>query len=164
MNEYLIYLTAYNSWANKKIKGFIMEAGEEMTLKMQSSSFPTIQQTILHILDAQTIWFSRLQGISPVSWPGQSFNGTSADACEMLIESCQHYEKYVKELTEKELMHNIGYRNMKGDAFIAPVQQILVHVMNHGTFHRGQLVTMLRGAGFTNLSSTDMIAYFRENQ
>ena len=73
-------LCRYNTWANRKILGFIEEAGEERCLKTQESSFGTIKETLIHILDAQHIWLERLRGRSPQVWPGAGFTGNSARA------------------------------------------------------------------------------------
>ena len=162
MNEYLVSLTSYNTWANSRILNFVTAAGEERTSILQLSSFPTIRQTVLHILDAQHIWYGRLHGISPADWPGKNFTDTTVDACQRLIESSHDFQVYADSLSPSDLEKVITYHTIKGAVFQNTITQIMVHVMNHGTFHRGQLITMLRGAGHTDLASTDMIAYFRE--
>jgi uncharacterized damage-inducible protein DinB len=164
MKDYITSLAEYNTWANIKISGLIEAAGEERATMLQKSSFPTIKQTLLHILDAQFIWDQRLHGNSIADWPGKNFNGTASEAGDLLIKSSHNLEKYVQGLTEKDLKQIIAYRNIKGEPFKNPVWEILVHLINHGTYHRGQLVTMLRGSGFTAVTSTDMINYFRERQ
>ncbi len=162
MKEYLVALTAYNTWANTGILKFVMAAGEERALILQQSSFPTIRKTVLHMLDAQHIWHDRLHGISPVDWPGKNFTDTTVNACEKLVKSSIDFQDYAHSLTSSDLERVIDYHNLKGDAFQNTITQIIAHVMNHGTFHRGQLITMLRGAGHTDLASTDMISWFRE--
>ena len=164
MKEYLVSLTAYNSWANMRILKFVTEAGEDRSGLMQSSSFSTIRQTVLHILDAQFVWFSRLHGVSPTDGPGKNFSGTAVDACMKLVESSKEFETYVASLSDADLQVLISYKTIKGDPFTSKIYEILAHAMNHGTYHRGQLITMLRGAGFTDLASTDLIVFFREQQ
>jgi uncharacterized damage-inducible protein DinB len=51
---------------------------------------------------------------------------------------------------------------MKGIEFKSAVDEILFHVVNHGTFHRGQMITMLRELGYTSFPSQDLIAFTRE--
>lgn len=164
MKDYLVLLTAYNRWANGKILNFISAAGEDRAGMVQNSSFSTIRQTVLHLLDAQVIWFGRLHGISLLDWPGKDFKETTLAACTQLIDNSKKFENFAGKLTETELSNVISYKNIKGDQFESPVWQILAHVMNHGTYHRGQLITMLRVSGYTDLSSTDIIDYFRERQ
>ena len=59
------------------------------------------------------------------------------------------------------LTESVSYQNIRGQDFNNTVGQIIAHVMNHGTFHRGQIITMLRGAGYKDLKQTDLIAFFR---
>lgn len=161
MNEYLVSLSIYNTWANSKISNFIAEAGEARCLLIQQSSFSAIHDTVMHILNAQKIWYSRIHIESPIWTPGR-FDGTTAEACVELIENSRLFEKYIAQLELPDISRVINYKNIKGDSFQNTIGETMTHLMNHGTFHRGQLVTMLRGAGFTNLTSTDMITFYRE--
>ena len=63
---------------------------------------------------------------------------------------------------EAFLTEQIDYKTMKGDAYSNTAEEILVHVINHGTFHRGQVITMLRELGFTQFPSTDLITFLRQ--
>jgi uncharacterized damage-inducible protein DinB len=162
LKEYLAALTSYNTWANSGILKFVSAAGEERSSIVQQSSFPTIRKTVLHMLDAQHIWYSRLNGISPADWPGKNFTDTTMNACEKLVESSCDFQVYANNLTPADLDKVITYHSIKGEPFQNTITQIIAHVMNHGTFHRGQLITMLRESGHTDLASTDMITWFRE--
>jgi uncharacterized damage-inducible protein DinB len=162
MTTYLNTLTHYNTWANTRMLGCIAAAGETRNLVVQKSSFATIRQTVLHILDAQVIWLSRLNGISPVEWPGKNFSGTAEQVCKLLIENSNEYRSFSGNLTTADTGRLITYHNLKGVQFQNTVSQVITHVMNHGTFHRGQLITLLRGAGSSELVATDMIAFYRE--
>jgi len=162
MKDYILSITTFNTWANTRILNFVAAAGEDRAEMIQVSSFPSIRKTVLHILDAQTIWMSRLEGESPLVWPLTEFAGSTLDACKQLVESSREFETFTARLSEQDLTATIDYKTIKGDPFRNTIVHILMHVMNHGTFHRGQLITLLRGAGFTDLASTDMIAFFRE--
>lgn len=163
MKEHLLSLANYNSWANRKIDGFIRSAGEERSALEQKSSFPTIRETLIHIWDAQSIWLDRLHGLPVTSWPGKSFQGSSSEAASSLVQNSDVWIDLVHTLDESTLKTKVYYTNITGDEFSNTWSQIISHVMNHGTYHRGQLVTMLRGAGLTALSSTDLITYYREH-
>ena len=164
LNNYLKDLTAYNTWANMKILKFVEEAGEEKSVLPQQSSFPSIRKTVLHIWDAQSIWFNRIHGVSPQVWPPVPFEGNTMMACQGLLESSREFEALVGKFKTEDIHKSITYQTLKGDEFQNTIFQIIVHLMNHSTFHRGQLITMFRGAGFAEFSATDMIAYFRESK
>ena len=155
-------LTAYNTWANRKLVASVLDAGEERCLLQQKSSFSTICHTILHISDAQEIWIRRLHGESPQGRPGGEFKGNTATACQLLQNSSMRLEDYVSGLEDSDMNRVIPYRNIKGDPYKNSVFEILSHVVNHGTYHRGQLITLLRQTDITSLPVTDLIAYYRE--
>jgi uncharacterized damage-inducible protein DinB len=164
MHTHLLLLCKYNLWANKRICNFIEEAGVVLADKEQTSSFPTIRKTLYHIWDAQVIWLSRLNEESMHSWPSHNFEGTLQDACRSLIENSEAFVRFAEKLSENDPTREITYHSLDKTAFKSTVEEIIMHVMNHGTFHRGQLITMLRGAGFEKLGSTDLIRFLRENK
>ena len=157
----LVSLTKYNLWANTKILEFITEAREDKADIVQNSSFPSIRKTFYHIWDAETIWLNRLNGISFNSWPSKNFNGTIKVSGEAFLKNSKAFISYAESKSEEEFNSIIFYKNIEGKEFSNPISQIVMHCMNHSTYHRGQLVTMLRQLGFTELFSTDFIAFFR---
>ena len=81
-----------------------------------------------------------------------------------LIKTSTELLAFIESKDEAFLQEVLVYKNMKGDPYENVVEEILYHLVNHGSYHRGQLVTMLRGAGVTQLVSTDLIAWFREQR
>ncbi len=161
MTKYIRTLADYNVWANRKITDFVMQAGPDSAEMVLTSSFPTIRLTLIHIWDAQFIWLERMNNRSPENWPGKEFNGDLDELIDGLAQSSDEIESYCTNLKDDELASLISYSNTKGEHFQNSRLEILAHLFNHGTYHRGQLVTMLRNTGFTNLGQTDMIEYFR---
>lgn len=162
MKEIILEELAYNSWANERI---LRNIPHELVDAEVVSSFPTPRLTIYHIWDAQVIWHKRIQGIEQSGWPSAGFTGTFSEACIRLLRQSVDMEELIKNSDEAFLHKMISYKNLKGLEFSQPVWQILLHVVNHATFHRGQVVTMLRAAGLKDaLLPMDEIAYFREKQ
>ena len=157
----LVNLTKYNLWANTKIFGFIIEAGEEKADVIQNSSFPSIRETLYHIWDAETIWNHRLSGKSITYWPSKSFKGTLKEAGELFLKTSKDFADYTEGKSEEAFNILIKYQSTDGKEYSNSVLQIVMHCMNHSTFHRGQIVTMLRNTGVTIFSSTDYIAFSR---
>lgn len=162
MKKYFHSLVSYNAWANRKLVSFIVEAGEESAVILQKSSFSTIRETAFHIWDAEGIWLKRLKGESIREWPSKNFSGSTSDGLKLMIEDSHEYVTFLNNLEDHDFLKRIDYTNLSGSSFHNTIQEILAHVMNHSTFHRGQLVTMLRVAGYTHLKSTDMITFYRE--
>jgi len=163
MKKYFLSLVSYNAWANHKLALIIIDSGDDAALLLQKSSFASIRETAFHIWDAEGIWMKRLKGESLDEWPSKNFAGATKDGLHLMVDGSRDYINYVESLNEKDFSTVIHYTNIKGAGFQNSIEEILAHVMNHSTFHRGQLVTMLRGAGCANLKTTDLIAFYRED-
>jgi len=151
----------YNNWATDKVIEFLKNADESIFDLEQKSSFTTIRKTILHIWDAEVIWHERLKGNSFTDWPSKSFTGTNIELLEGWQQHNRALTTYVETNSAGLLASTITYKNMKGDSFENTAESILFHVVNHGTFHRGQLITMMRFAGMDGFSSQDLISFLR---
>jgi uncharacterized damage-inducible protein DinB len=152
----------YSHWATSKIAELLQNADENIFDKEIVSSFPSIRKTIMHIWDAEVIWLNRLKGTAMLSWPSEGFNGTTKELLERWAHDSHQLAQFVEGKDRAFLEMPIHYKNLKGLEFSTPAEEILFHVVNHGSFHRGQLITMLRQAGITQLPSTDLIAYVRQ--
>jgi uncharacterized damage-inducible protein DinB len=157
----------YSVWATAKLSEIIENADEAVLTQETPSSFSSIKKTILHIWDAEAIWLKRLQGVSLTDWPSKDFDGDDEALISGWVDSAIAFRDYIESRGEGYLQTVIEYKNTSGKAFSNTVEEIIYHVVNHGTFHRGQIVTMLRANGVTNLavneqtSSTDLITYLR---
>jgi uncharacterized damage-inducible protein DinB len=162
LRSQLIKMTKYNLWANTKISEFLLKLDPALLDKELISSFNTIRKTLYHIMGAESIWLSRLNGISPTRWPGENYSGTDIEAINSFTEQSEKLVSYAESCTEDSIQDIVKYSSLDGIKFENTKCDILHHVINHSTFHRGQLITMLRNVGYTDLSSTDYIQYLRE--
>jgi len=163
MKDQLLKYTQYNIWANTKICNFVSEnLSEEQVDKEISSSFPSLRKTIYHIRDAETIWINRLTGKSITTLPIVHAPMTFEEFQKKILDGSKQLEQFVQSLNEENLTNAITYTNSAGQTFTSKISEIIHHCMNHSTFHRGQIITMLRQLGFTKLFSTDYIAWCRE--
>ena len=151
----------YNAWANQKTVEILKDVDDNTLDTELKSSFPTIRKTLLHIWDAQQIWLLRLQGQPTTKWPSQDFTGGTGELYKQYIGDSKALANFIASKDRAFLDSHISYKNMKGQDFTSNVEDILFHVVNHGTFHRGQIVTMLRELGFTSFPSQDLITYLR---
>ncbi|MBL7924248.1 MAG: DinB family protein [Bacteroidia bacterium] len=164
MKSHLLKLCQYNAWANRRIGQYIIDAGPGIADEALLSSFPTIRKTLYHLWDAQEIWYKRLQGESPNTWPSHHFKGSLEEAVQAIQESSDDFVRFIENLPKNGPMKSVEFKSMDGTSFFNSVEEILMHVMNHSTYHRGQLITMLRTAGFSAVGSTDLIRFLRERQ
>ena len=160
--SYSIYKhLTFNIWANTKTAEVLTEVNDEIYYRENKSSFPSIAKTVLHMWGAQNIWLKRLQGESLAAWPYQIEQESKAGQLAGLVQSSQNILDFVTSKDDAFLSSLYSYTNMKGEPFTDSVEDTLFHVVNHSTYHRGQIITMLREAGITKVVSTDLIQYLR---
>ena len=152
-------LYAYNSWANHRVLDACTPLSAAQFTQNVTSSFPSVRDTLAHIMLAEWVWLERWQGRSPAFPPSDFADLASIRTRWQKIDG--DLNAYVQKLSPADLERVVEYKNTKGTAFSNPMQQMLQHVVNHGTYHRGQITTMLRQLGATPLT-TDLIAFYRE--
>ena len=113
-------------------------------------------------MDVEYIWWQRMKLQENPVWPGTTFSGSVVELSNHLLQQSKQWKEWVELATEAALNHEFIYRNSKKEQFKQPVYEALHHLFNHQTFHRGQLITMLRQVGLTELPVTDLIAFSRK--
>ena len=164
MTNMLLTLTEYNVWANKRITGLLNELPRDILNAPVQSSFPTIRKTIYHIWDTQVIWLERLRGVSPVRWPSEEFDDDFAGYDLYFNQQSEDFRNFVAGKPEIFFNTVCFYKTLNGKEYQSYNWEIIVHCMNHSTYHRGQLITLLRNLEATDVVSTDFILYLREKQ
>jgi uncharacterized damage-inducible protein DinB len=151
-------LFAYNRWANARILEAVSPITEEDLKMDMSSSHGSVHGTLTHILAAEWIWLMRCNGASPKALfdPDEFPDLNSLKARWAEVE--QQQQKLIDELAEKSLSRTVRYTNTQGEQWEYPLGQVLQHVVNHSTYHRGQVVTMLRQLG-AEAVMTDLLVY-----
>ena len=159
MKEVLTTYTAYNLWANTIILG-LLKNNSYLLDKEVKSSFPSLRKTMHHLFFAEEIWFKRLHGESPPSLPepGNDFSAFT----NLLLSRSQGFIDLTQGKDEKYFQTLCSYKAVNGTPYTNPHWEMIHHCMNHSTYHRGQVITILRDLGLTTLPSTDMISYLRE--
>lgn len=161
MKELLKQYAAYNIWASQKIFEIILALPEEKQLAEIPSSFNSLCKTILHMWDAESIWWQRLKLQENITRPGKDFKGSMQDAISGLIQQSKQWEEWISNASELAIEHVFQYQTLDGAQYKQPTWQMLHHVFNHGTYHRGQLINMLRQLGVEKLPATDFIIWAR---
>jgi uncharacterized damage-inducible protein DinB len=154
----------YNAWANKQFANQLQSLDEKILYGEVKSSFPSIAKTWLHMWDAEIVWLMRMKGTSLSEWPSAKFAGDRNQLLNGLVNCSEEILSYVKSQSPSFATSEITYINLKGDQFTDPVEDVLYHMVNHGAYHRGQITTLLRQAGVTNLVGTDLIHYLRTSK
>jgi uncharacterized damage-inducible protein DinB len=153
---------AYNTWANHRLTELISTLPEEIQTKEVISSFPSIHLTLLHMWNAESVWWQRLKLQENINMPVNYFKGNTNEVIQHIAVQDKMFEDWVNNSSEMSLEHVFKYQNTKREPFKQPTYQMLMHVFNHNTYHRGQLVTMLRQLGQTKIPETDFIVWSRK--
>ena len=149
----------FNRWAN----GRVLEAAEKLTpeqfTKDLRNSFPSVRDTLVHIMGAEWIWLERWKGNSPKALLGATEFPTVLSIKKRWEEIERDQMKFITAVTDESLKKVVGYTNLKGDPYRYPMWQMLQHLVNHSTYHRGQITTMLRQLGAKPLA-TDLLVFY----
>ena len=162
MKEILQQYAAYNCWANQRIFDCIKALPDDRLDQEIISSFPSIRKTLLHIWDAESIWWQRLKLSERITAPGAGFEGGQEELIKKIQRQSAEWKEWIDNSSAAQLNHVFAYQNTKREQFKQPVYEMLMHLFNHGTYHRGQLVTMLRQTGVDKIPATDMIVFYRK--
>lgn len=162
----LVQFATYNVWANHKMLFAIQQLEEPLWYKQTPSSFGSLFKTILHMWDAETIWWQRMRLNDRIVVPSAAFDPSLKDACNGLLHQSMQWEELIKSeaMNEEAIASQLMYTNSRGESFQQPVWEVILHVFNHGTYHRGQLVTMMRAMGVNRIPATDFIVWGRSER
>jgi uncharacterized damage-inducible protein DinB len=126
------------------------------------SSFPSVLATLAHMVGAEWVWLTRWRGGSPTSTPTDWDVSTLEAVRERWRQVDLELSEFVGGLDDAALERPLTYTTFAGEAFSQPLAQMLRHVVNHSSYHRGQVTTLLRQLGGTP-ASTDLIRFYRES-
>ena len=154
-------LYEYDAWANGRTLNACAALTPEQLTRNLGNSFGSVRDTLVHILGAQIVWIERLTGGAPAGLPSPEGYPDLASVRAKWAEIEPRLHAYVGGLTQADLDRVLEYRNLKGLTFRDQIGHILQHLANHGSYHRGQVTTLLRQIGATPVN-TDMIGFYRE--
>jgi len=159
--ELLRLLFQYNQWADRRLLDACSALTNEQFTRDLGSSFRSVRDTVTHLYGAEWVWNERIQGRSPSSLLSGTMFPDLASVREKLEEIDSYYIDYVTRLTQQDLDHVLRYKSFAGEEISNPLWQTLHQLSNHATYHRGQVVTLLRQLG-AKPATTDLIAFYRE--
>ena len=158
----LAQYAAYNLWANNRIIEVINNLTDEQVDREIVSSFSSIKNTLLHLWDVENIWWQRMKLAEVQVWQSDSFEGSLLELNTNIQAQSKQWKEWIDLATEAALEHEFIYRNSKKDQFKQPVYEMLLHLFNHQSYHRGQLITLLRQVDEKNIPNTDLISFLRK--
>lgn len=153
-------LYAFNAWATNRVfeaLALVPKADYKRDLK---ASFGSLHGTMIHLVAAEKIWLSRLAG-KPESALMTGRESPSLESLKSVWEEvAARTARFLSRLDDEGLGKNLEYVTTEGKKFTNGVQQILEHIVNHSSYHRGQIAAMMRQVGAEPVN-TDMITFYR---
>lgn len=155
-------LVDYNYWARDRVLDAIATITPEEFIRPMGNSFSSVRDTVAHICAAERIWITRLKGDKPqeIQKPDRLPDVDAARKEWAELES--DMREQLARLGPEAVEHTIEYQDLRGNDQLDVLWQVLQHVVNHGTYHRGQITTMLRQLDASPPKSTDLIAFYRD--
>ena len=156
-------LVDYHYWARDRLLQAVDALTPEQFTRDMGNSFRSIRDTLVHLYFAEWVWHMRWQGTSPVGPPFPSETFADVEAIRQVW--AEHEAKmraFVEGLGPDGTTRVIDYTNLAGERSSAAMWQMVQHVVNHASYHRGQVTTMLRQLGAPPPRSTDLITFYRE--
>jgi uncharacterized damage-inducible protein DinB len=150
---------AYNLWANQRYADWLLQADSAQFYTEVESSFNTLAKTAIHLWNAESGWLNTIKREPWGESPGNNFSGSPAELLQNWISASKAFADYAETLSAEELQ-SIYFRQ-NGDT-LGTGEQLMLHVFNHATYHRGQLITMGRQVGLKNPPRADYIFYINQ--
>jgi uncharacterized damage-inducible protein DinB len=151
----------YNAWANERSLDAAAQLSDEQFIKPLGSSFSSVRDTLVHICGSEWVWLERFQGRSPATIPDSSNIQTIAALREHWKPQGERLIAYVRKLTPDDLDRVMEYKTINFGVYKNSLWQCLQHLANHGTYHRGQVATLLRQSAMKPIL-TDLMHFYRE--
>jgi uncharacterized damage-inducible protein DinB len=159
--SYICELYEYNRWANRRTLAAAGCLDVEKFAQAMGNSFSSVRDTLVHILGGEWIWLERWLGRAPTALLS-AVDFPTVESLEVRWKSLeQDYDQFIQALTLERLRNSCAYINRVGEPYEYPLWQQMVHVVNHSTYHRGQVTTLLRQLG-AQPAVTDFLAYYDE--
>lgn len=150
MTTHLVRLFNHLDWADARVLA---------SLRRSASPPAETLNVYAHIIAAEHVWLARIGGLQQkvAIWPAMSLD----ECAELSQRNTEGFRMVLRGVSGKRLEEIIAYRNSAGAEFLTALDDILLHVALHGTYHRGQIATALRKSGSVPIP-TDYIAFVRE--
>jgi uncharacterized damage-inducible protein DinB len=159
--ENLKRLLRFNEWANDRVFDAVAALTPEQQTQDLGASFPSIALTAGHMVAGEWIWLQRWLGISNSTFPDWAASTDIADLRRRLLELQNERAAFIDGLTDADILLPRRYKLMSGLEDEQPLDVMVTHVVNHATYHRGQIAAFFRQIGLKPIG-TDFITFARE--
>jgi uncharacterized damage-inducible protein DinB len=150
----------YSAWASKRLVDAAAQLSPEELTRDFGTADRSVLETLVHVFAADRIWCYRLVG-----GPNPGFIADRDRSLAVLQQEWtplyDRWIRWARGLAPEQLVEEVSYIDMKGTPWTQPLWQLVLHVVNHGTHHRGQVAGFLRTMGHTP-PALDLVRYHRD--
>lgn len=154
-------LLEYNLWANNRLFEAAAQMPAEQYYRDLKSSHGGIHGTFVHIVGAQKVWLARWLGSPDTSMVRAEDVTSLIDLIALWEQISSETAKFLQQFTDEKLHDTMTITTSNGKRFTHTYQQMLQHLVNHSSIHRGQVSAMMRQLGIRP-PATDLIGYYRQ--
>jgi uncharacterized damage-inducible protein DinB len=155
-------LLDYHYWARDRVLDACDALTHEQLTRDLRNSFRSVRDTLAHLHGSEWIWCSRWQGTSPTTAPPADRFADVAAVRAGWSELEAQLRAFAATLTDENVNELIDYRLLNGTPGRSRLWHMVQHMVNHASYHRGQVTTMLRQLGAAPPKSMDLITFYRE--
>jgi uncharacterized damage-inducible protein DinB len=156
MQDDLKSLYAYNRWANALVVEACRALGPERYAQEPTPGWPSVRSTLVHLADATWIWARRIDGEPVAARAAEADVPTLDDAAKLLARGQDAFERLLTTVSPERLAAPWTYRNLENQELTLPLWAVFRHVVNHATYHRGQIASKFGRFGATP-ARTDLV-------
>lgn len=142
IKEYIQESFNYTYWANRRYLAVAEGLAQKQLLQQHGHSWGSVQSVLLHMLSSETVWLRRWNGDSPSRHLDPNDYPTLTAVKEKWLTVEREMQVFIGRQTDDSLTREISYTNFSGNTYHVPLWQMLMHVPNHETHHRGELAAM----------------------
>jgi uncharacterized damage-inducible protein DinB len=160
LKDYFIELAEFSHWADDRVMTWLSQITDETWNKEALSSFGSIRDTAVHIVSAQKIWLDFWTNAQQPIYLSSEFTGSREELIDIWKATSTALKHFIAQYPIAAYSSEIQVRKPNGEMNTMEFRKTFPHMINHSTYHRGQLVTLLRQVGFLNLSNTDLFTFY----
>jgi len=158
----LTLLLNFHYWARDRTLDAVAVLSPDQYTRSLGSSFSSIRDTLVHLYSTERIWYQRWVGGAPASMLDPAGYPDLARLRDGWTAHEARMREFLAGLGEAGVQRRFEYKTLSGQPLSSAFWEMLQHLVNHGTYHRGQVTTMLRQLGAAPPRSLDLIAFHIE--
>lgn len=156
-------LYEYLFWAHERMMSSVSQLPPEELTRDMKSGHRSVRDTLVHMMSSEWIWLSRWHGISPTAMLDPKAFPTLEALDERWGRIRVDLQRFLGQIRDQDLLNPLVYRNIRGEDVTLPLLCSLQHLVNHNSYHRGQVATLLRQMGRDPMS-TDLFLFYVEEE